>query len=47
MLTLPIVYRAESIGQVLLCTAGPQLSERDQRLFGDLIRQAAAAARAE
>ncbi len=45
VLTLPIVYRGESIGQVLLSTAGPQLSERDQRLFGDLIRQAAAAAR--
>jgi signal transduction histidine kinase len=44
---LPVVYRGEAIGRVLLCTAGRAgLSERDQRLFGDLVRQAAAAARA-
>jgi len=44
---LPVVYRGEPIGRVLLCTAGrAPLSERDQRLFGDLVRQAAAAARA-
>jgi signal transduction histidine kinase len=45
MLTLPIVYREEPIGRVQLCSAGRALSERDQRLFGDLIRQAAGAAR--
>ena len=46
VLTLPIVYRGDDIGEVQLCSDGPALSDRDQRLFGDLIRQAAAAARA-
>ena len=45
--TLPIVYRTDTIGRVVLCTGSRSgLSDRDQRLFGDLIRQAAAAARA-
>lgn len=45
--TLPIMYRGEQIGSVVLCAAGRRvLSDRDQRLFGDLVRQAATAARA-
>jgi signal transduction histidine kinase len=44
---LPVVYRGERIGQLALCPAGrSELSERDQRLLGDVVRQAAAASRA-
>lgn len=44
---LPVVYRGERVGQLTLCPAGSsELSERDQRLLGDVVRQAAAAARA-
>lgn len=41
----PLVYRGETIGRVVTSGLG-RLSERDQRLFADLVRQAAAAARA-
>ena len=44
---LPVVYRGEHVGRLLLVPAGRStLSERDQRLLGDVVRQAAAAARA-
>ncbi|PWJ56346.1 Histidine kinase-, DNA gyrase B-, and HSP90-like ATPase [Quadrisphaera granulorum] len=50
---LPLVYRGEPLGRLLL-PAGPgcgtgrsRLSRRDERLLGDLVRQAALAARAE
>ena len=44
---LPVVYRGERIGQLTLSPAGStELSEHDQRLLGDVVRQAAAAARA-
>ncbi|MGP3912933.1 histidine kinase [Nonomuraea sp. 10N515B] len=43
--SLPVAYRDEVVGRLVLCRAG-ELSERDQRLLGDLVRQAAAAARA-
>jgi len=44
---LPVVYRGERIGQLTLCPGGrSELSEHDQRLLGDVVRQAAAAARA-
>jgi signal transduction histidine kinase len=44
---LPVVYRGERIGQLTLSPAGSTvLSEHDQRLLGDVVRQAAAAARA-
>ncbi|MET9338072.1 sensor histidine kinase [Nonomuraea sp. NPDC003804] len=42
--SLPVAYRAEAVGRLVLC--GADLTERDQRLLGDLVRQAAAAARA-
>ncbi|MBG0827506.1 sensor histidine kinase [Planomonospora sp. ID67723] len=42
--TLPVAYRGEVVGRLLLCRT--DLTERDQRLLGDLVRQAAAAARA-
>lgn len=42
---LPIRYRDETIGRVAVAE-GRRLSESDQRLLGDLLRQAAAAARA-
>jgi signal transduction histidine kinase len=42
--SLPVAYRGEVVGRLVLCRA--DLSERDQRLLGDLVRQAAAAARA-
>ena len=43
---LPVVYRGERIGQLTLSPAGStELSEHDQRLLGDVVRQAAAAAR--
>ncbi|MFC4062323.1 sensor histidine kinase [Planomonospora corallina] len=41
---LPVAYRGEVVGRLLLCRT--DLTERDQRLLGDLVRQAAAAARA-
>ena len=44
---LPVGYRGEPIGRLVFCAGGgTALSERDQRLLGDLVRQAAAAARA-
>lgn len=44
---LPVGYRGEPIGRLVFCPGdGTALSERDQRLLGDLVRQAAAAARA-
>lgn len=43
--SLPVVYRGEDVGVVTL-PARTALSERDQLLLGDLVRQAAAAARA-
>lgn len=44
---LPVGYRGEPIGRLAFCAGdGTALSERDQRLLGDLVRQAAAAARA-
>jgi signal transduction histidine kinase len=43
--TLPVRYRDETIGRVVI-GGGARLSEADQRLLGDLLRQAAAAARA-
>lgn len=42
---LPIRYRDETIGRVAVAE-GRRLSESDQRLLGDLLRQAAGAARA-
>jgi signal transduction histidine kinase len=42
--SLPVSYRGEVVGRLVLCRA--ELTERDQRLLGDLVRQAAAAARA-
>nr|BFE78186.1 hypothetical protein GCM10020093_007870 [Planobispora longispora] len=43
-LSLPVAYRGEAVGRLVLCRT--ELSEGDQRLLGDLVRQAAAAARA-
>ncbi|MEV0231778.1 sensor histidine kinase [Nonomuraea sp. NPDC050786] len=40
--SLPVAYRDEPVGRLVLCRA--ELSERDQRLLGDLVRQAAQAA---
>ncbi|WP_344172149.1 sensor histidine kinase [Kribbella lupini] len=46
-IALPVGYRGEQVGRLVLCPGdGSRLSERDQRLLGDLARQAAAAARA-
>lgn len=46
-ISLPVGYRGESVGSLVLCPGnGTALSDRDQRLLGDLVRQAAAAARA-
>ncbi len=42
--SLQVAYRGEVVGRLVLCRA--DLTERDQRLLGDLVRQAAAAARA-
>ncbi|MDP9865612.1 signal transduction histidine kinase [Streptosporangium brasiliense] len=42
--SLPVAYRGETVGRLVLCRT--DLTERDQRLLGDLVRQAAAAARA-
>lgn len=44
---LPVTWRGARIGRVDLCSAGAALSDRDQRLLGDLVRQAASAARAD
>ncbi|MGW1340490.1 histidine kinase [Kribbella sp. NPDC002412] len=44
---LPVGYRGEPVGRLVFCPGGgTALSERDQQLLGDLVRQAAAAARA-
>jgi signal transduction histidine kinase len=45
---LPIAYRSEEIGRLLLPRDGvrAQLASRDERLLADVVRQAAAAARA-
>ena len=46
-IALPVGYRGASVGRLVVCPGdGTALSERDQRLLGDLVRQAAAAARA-
>ncbi|MBE1559280.1 sensor histidine kinase [Nonomuraea africana] len=42
--SLPVAYRDEVVGRLVLCRT--DLTDRDQRLLGDLVRQAAAAARA-
>ena len=46
---LPITYRDERIGRLLLPEAGPRarLRPADERLLADVVRQAAAAARAD
>ncbi|MGY1726939.1 sensor histidine kinase [Geodermatophilus sp. SYSU D01062] len=46
--SLPIAYRGEQVGRLLLPRAGvrAQLVTRDERLLADVVRQAAAAARA-
>jgi signal transduction histidine kinase len=46
--TLPITYRGEEVGRLLLPRDGvrAQLVTRDERLLADVVRQAAAAARA-
>ncbi|MGK5678046.1 sensor histidine kinase [Actinoplanes sp. URMC 104] len=45
--TLPIAYRGETVGRVVLPARGPRvgLSARDERLLADVVRQAAIAAR--
>lgn len=45
--TLPITYRGDTVGRVVLPAQGPRvaLSKRDERLLGDVVRQAAIAAR--
>ena len=45
--TLPITYRGEEVGRVVLPVRGlrSRLSRRDEQLLGDLVRQAATAAR--
>jgi signal transduction histidine kinase len=45
--TTPIVYRGEEVGRLVLPARGPRsrLSRRDEKLLGDVVRQAAAAAR--
>lgn len=45
--TLPITYRDEEVGRLVLPARGlrSRLTERDERLLGDLVRQAATAAR--
>lgn len=46
-IALPVGYRGSSVGRLVICPGdGTALSERDQRLLGDLVRQAAAAAHA-
>ncbi|MET7395872.1 sensor histidine kinase [Dactylosporangium sp. NPDC005572] len=46
--TLPITYRDETVGRLILAAGDPRtaLSPRDERLLADVVRQAAAAARA-
>ncbi|TNM68446.1 sensor histidine kinase [Streptomyces sp. NP160] len=47
---LPVTYRDQPLGRLLLPAGGAgrsRLSRRDERLLGDLVRQAALAARAE
>jgi signal transduction histidine kinase len=47
LVSLPVAYRGEPVGRLVLSAADrPDLSDADQRLLGDLVRQAAAAARA-
>ena len=47
LVSLPVAYRGEPVGRLVLSAADhPHLSDADQRLLGDLVRQAAAAARA-
>jgi signal transduction histidine kinase len=45
--TLPITYRDETVGRLILAAGGPRaaLSASDERLLADVVRQAAAAAR--
>ena len=45
--TLPITYREQEVGRVVLPVRGlrSRLSRRDEQLLGDLVRQAASAAR--
>ncbi len=44
---LPVTYQGEPAGRLVLCSAGEaSLSDRDQQLLGDLVRQAVVAARA-
>ncbi len=45
---LPVAYRGQPVGRLVLARGAglSRLSERDQRLLGDVVRQAAAAARA-
>ena len=45
--TLPITYREQEVGRVVLPLRGlrSRLTRRDERLLGDLVRQAASAAR--
>jgi signal transduction histidine kinase len=45
--TLPIAYRGQEVGRVVLPARGlrSRLSHRDEQLLGDLVRQAATAAR--
>jgi signal transduction histidine kinase len=45
--TVPISYRGETVGRVVLPAEGPRVSltKRDQRLLVDVVRQAAVAAR--
>lgn len=45
--TTPIVYRGAEVGRLVLPARGPRsrLSRRDEQLLGDLVRQAATAAR--
>ena len=45
--SLPVAYRGHEVGRLVLSLGGQSgLSERDQRLLGDLVRQAVVAARA-
>lgn len=46
--TLPVTYRGAAVGSLVLPATGlrSHLTQRDQELLGDLVRQAAAAARA-
>jgi signal transduction histidine kinase len=48
LVVLPVAYRGQPVGRLVLAGGAglSRLSERDQRLLGDVVRQAAAAARA-